>query len=103
MILTSNQSFGSLYLDLQNEPDVVEGRQLELRQKIERYDEGFRQALDDDPVGAFHRRPKGDLTGSFLRRGLHRFFGGELAKTELNVPGYSEGLRRRPGAYQAMD
>lgn len=75
-----------MYLALQNDPDVVEGRELELRQKIERYDKGFRQALDDDPVGAFHRKLKGDLTGSFLRRGLHRFFGrGELAKTERNV------------------
>ena len=92
-----------LYLALQNDPDVVEGRQLELRQKIERYDEGFRQALDDDPVGAFHRRLKGDLTGSLLRRGLHRFFGGELAKTERNVRAIRKDFNSRPGAYQAMD
>ena len=74
-----------LYLALQNDPDVVEGRQSELREKIERYDKVLRKVLDDDPVGAFHRKVKGDLGKSFLPRGLRRFFGRELAKTERNV------------------
>ena len=74
-----------LYLALQNDPDVVEGRQLALRKKIERYNEYFRQALDDDSVGAFHRKLKGEFAKSFLPRGLHRFFGGELARLERNV------------------
>ncbi|MDE2773725.1 MAG: hypothetical protein OXI46_08480 [Gemmatimonadota bacterium] len=71
-----------LYLALQNDPDVVEGRQLDLRKKIERYNEDFRQALDDDSVGAFHRKLKGESTKSFLPRSLHRFFRGVLARME---------------------
>lgn len=53
-----------LYLALQNDPDVVEFRQSRLREKIGRYGEDFRQVIDDDPVGAYHRKLKGDLAES---------------------------------------
>ena len=79
-----------LYLALQNDPDVVEGRQLKLRQKIERYDKDFRQALDDDRVGAFHRKLKRGLAKPFLPSWLASILRGrtgEQAKTERNVPG----------------
>ena len=65
-----------LYLALQNDPDVVEPRQSGLRQKIERYGEDFRQVIDDDRVGAHHRRLKGEA-GS----GLSRLLG------DLRLPG----------------
>ncbi|MYC87150.1 MAG: hypothetical protein F4X22_02790 [Gemmatimonadales bacterium] len=57
-----------LYLALQNDPDVVESRQSRLREKIERYGEDFRQVIDDDPVGAYHRKLKGDLAESTRAR-----------------------------------
>ena len=67
-----------LYLTLQNDPGFVEPCQSQLRKKIERYGKDFRQVLDDDLVGAFHRKLKGDLAGSKwsdLPRGLRRLFG----------------------------
>ena len=84
-----------LYLALQNDPDVVEFRQSRLREKIERYGRDFRQVLDDDRVGAYHRKLKDDaaksglprLPGGFrlpgdrrLPRGLRRLLGGQLAE-----------------------
>ncbi len=77
-----------LYLTLQNDPDFVEPCQSQLRKKIERYGKDFRQILDDDLVGAFHRTLKGDLAGSkwsHLPHGLRRLFGGELAARVRNV------------------
>ena len=53
-----------LYLALQNDPDVVKFRRLQLRDKIERYGEDFRQLLEDDRVGAYHRQLKEDLADS---------------------------------------
>ena len=44
-----------LHLALQNDPDVVEFRLSRLREKLERYGEHFRQVLDDDRVGVYHR------------------------------------------------
>ena len=77
-----------LYLALQNHPDVVEFRQSQLREKIERYREDLRQSLDDDPVGVFHRKLKGDLSKSrwpSLPGTWRRLFGGELAERVRNV------------------
>ena len=77
-----------LYLTLQNDPGFVEPCQSQLRKKIERYGKDFRQVLDDDLVGAFHRTLKGDLAGSkwsHLPHGLRRLFGGELAARVRNV------------------
>ncbi|MCY4574746.1 MAG: hypothetical protein OXF01_18370 [Gemmatimonadetes bacterium] len=71
-----------LHLALQNDPDVVEFRLSRLREKLERYGEGFRQVLDDDRVGAYHRELKGELARSRLvrlPRGLRLPFGGEPA------------------------
>ena len=71
-----------LYLALQNDSSVVEFRQSRLREKIQRYDRDFRRTLEADPIGAFHRKLKGDLAESrwrFLPRGWRRPFGGELA------------------------
>ncbi len=84
-----------LYLALQNDPDVVEFRHSRLREKIERYGGGFRQVLDDDRVGAYHRRLKGEAAKSGLSRllgdlrlpgdrrlprGMRRLLGGQLAE-----------------------
>ena len=73
-----------LYLVLQDEPDFVAYRQERLREKIERYGNDFRQILDDDPVGAFHRRLKGEMAQSRWRRRvsarLRLPFGNKLAK-----------------------
>ena len=77
-----------LYLALQNDSAVVEFRQSRLREKIERYEKDFRRILDTDPVGAFHRKLKGDLAESrwsWLPRGWRRPFGGELATRVRNV------------------
>lgn len=77
-----------LYLALQNDSAVVEFRQSRLREKIERYEKDFRRILDADPVGAFHRKLKGDLAASrwpWLPRGWRRPFGGELATRVRNV------------------
>ena len=77
-----------LYLALQDDPDVVEFRQSRLREKIERYGNDFRQILDNDPVGVFHRKLKGDLAETrwrYLPRGWRRPFGGELATRVRNV------------------
>ena len=78
-----------LYLVLQDQPDFVEFRQSRLREKIERYGKHFRQILDDDRVGAFHRRLKGDLAKSRWHRRLPARlrlpFGSKLAKRIRNV------------------
>ena len=89
-----------LYLALQNDPDVVEFRQSRLREKIERYGGDFRQVLDDDHVGAYHRKLKGEAAKSGLPRlpgdlrlprafrlprDLPRPFGGELAARVRNA------------------
>ncbi len=89
-----------LYLALQNDPDAVESRQSRLRKKIERYGEDFRQVLDDDQVGAYHRELKGDLAKSRwsrLPRGWRRPFGGELATRVRNV----RAIRKDSNAVQA--
>lgn len=89
-----------LYLALQNDPDVVESREARLRQKIERYDRDFQRTLDSDPVGALHRKLKGDLAASrwrFLPRGWRRPFGGELAATVRSV----RAIRRDSNAARA--
>ena len=57
-----------LYLAIQNDPDVVESRQSRLREKIERYGEDFRQVLEDDRIGAYHRELKGGLPKSVWQR-----------------------------------
>ena len=77
-----------LYLALQDDPDVVEFRQSRLREKIERYGKDFRKNLDDDAVGAFHRKLKADLARSrwsYFPRGWRRPFGGELTTRVRNV------------------
>lgn len=77
-----------LFSTLQNDPDVVESREARLREKIDRYDSDFRHTLDSDPVGALHRKLKGDLAASrwgFLPRGWRRPFAGELARTARSV------------------
>lgn len=71
-----------LHLALQNDPDVVEFRLSRLRGKLERYGGDFRQVLEDDRVGEYHRELKGGLAKSRfgrLRRGLRLPFGGEPA------------------------
>ena len=73
-----------LYLALQDEPDFVEFRQARLRETIERYGNDFRQILDDDRVGAFHRSLKGEMAKSRWHRRvparLRLPFGNKLAK-----------------------
>ena len=56
-----------LHLALQNDAEVVEFRLSRLREKLERYGEEFRQVLDDDRVGAYHRELKGESDKSMLR------------------------------------
>ena len=71
-----------LHLALQNDPDVVEFRLSRLREKLERYGGEFRQVLDDDRVGAYHRELKGGLAKprlARLPRGMRLPFGGETA------------------------
>ncbi len=53
---------------LQNDPEVVEPRLSRLQEKRERYREEFQQALDGDPVGAYHRELKGGLAKPRLAR-----------------------------------
>lgn len=78
-----------LYLVLQDEPGFVEFRQERLREKIERYGNDFRQIVDDDRVGAFHRKLKGDLAKSRWHRRLpgrlRLPFGSKLAKRVRDV------------------
>ncbi|MDE0081249.1 MAG: hypothetical protein OXT72_01215 [Gammaproteobacteria bacterium] len=71
-----------LQLALQNDPDVVEFRLSQLREKLERHGGEFRQVLNDDRVGAYHRELKGRLAKSRvgrLLRGSRLLFGGEPA------------------------
>lgn len=77
-----------LHLALQNDPDVVGFRLSRLRGKLERYGEDFRQVLEDDRVGTYHRELKGSLAKSRLgrlRRGLRLPFGGEPAAKVRSV------------------
>ena len=77
-----------LHLALQNDPDVVGFRLSRLRGKLERYGEDFRQVLEDDRVGTYHRELKGSLAKSRLgrlRRGLRVPFGGEPAAKVRSV------------------
>ena len=77
-----------LYLALQDDPDVVEFRLSRMREKIERYGKDFRQVLDADPVGAFHRKLKEDLAEgrwSRLPRGLRLPFAGKRAAAVRSV------------------
>ncbi len=73
-----------LYLGLQDAPASVELRHARLRDKIERYGIDFRQILDDDRVGAFHRSLKRDLAKSRWHRRvparLRLPYGNKLAK-----------------------
>ena len=57
-----------LYLAIQNDADVVEFRQSRLSEKIKGYSGDFRQVLEDDRVGAYHRELKGGLPKSVWRR-----------------------------------
>ncbi len=56
-----------LLVAIQNDPDVVEFRLSQLREKLQRYAERFRQVRDDDRVGAYHRELKGQLDKSTWR------------------------------------
>ena len=88
-----------LYLALQNDPDVVEFRLSRLRKKMERYGRDFRQILDEDPVGAYHRKLKGDLAEARwarLPRGWRLPFGGALARKARHV----RAIRKEYGAGQ---
>ena len=72
-----------LYLALQDNPDSVGFHESQLRRKIDRCSEDFRRVLDDDRVGAFHRRLKEDLATLKLSRLLGR--GRELAARTRSV------------------
>ena len=77
-----------LYLALQDDPDVVEFRLSRMREKIERYGKDFRQVLDEDPVGVFHRELKEDLAEgrwSRLSRGLRLPLAGKRAAAVRSV------------------
>ena len=57
--------------------------QSRLEEKRRRYADDFRQVLDSDPVGAYHRKLKGDLAESrwnYFRRGLPRPFRGGVGR-----------------------
>ena len=72
-----------LYVAIQNDPDVVEFRYSRLREKIARYGEEFRQVLEDDRIGAYHRELKAGLDKPrplrAVWRGLRLPFGGEAS------------------------
>ena len=74
-----------LYLALQNDPRVVEERQSRLQKKIERCGKDFQQVLDDDRIGAYHRKLKRDSAKKRWPRRWRRPFGGELATRVRNV------------------
>ena len=77
-----------LHLALQNDPDVVEFRLSRLREKLERYGGDFRQVLDGDRVGNYHRELKGGLAKSRperLLRGSRLPFGGKPAAKVRSV------------------
>ena len=69
-----------LYLAIQNDPDVVEFRQSRLREKIERYGGDFRQVLEDDWLGAYHRELKEALSKSGWRLPRRLGFGAPKAR-----------------------
>ncbi len=68
-----------LLLAIQNDPDVVEFRLSQLREKLQRYAERFQQVRDDDRVGAYHRELKGQLDKSKWRFLPSRLRLGDLA------------------------
>ena len=77
-----------LHLALQNDPDVVEFRLSRLREKLELHGGEFRQVLNDDRVGAYHRELKGGLAKSRLTRllrGLPLPVGGDPAAAVRRV------------------
>ena len=77
-----------LYLALQNDPDVVESRLSRLREKIEQYGREFQAVVAEDPVGALHRKLKGELARTRwprLPRDWRLPLRGELATTARNV------------------
>ena len=99
-----------LHLALQNDPDVVEFRLSRLRAKLERYGEEFRQVLDDDRVGAYHRKLKEELAKSRLPRlprGLRLPFGGGPAARVRRVRAirkdFNAGQRRVEQWTEALD
>jgi len=99
-----------LHLALQNDPDVVEFRLSRIREKLERYGGDFRQVLDDDRVGAYHRELKGGLAKSRpgrLLRGLRLPFGGEPAGKVRRVRAirrdFDDGRRRVERWVEALD
>ena len=61
-----------VYLALQEDSERVEHRQSRLRQKIERCVGRFREILDADQVGDFHRRLKEEGDGSARRKWLEK-------------------------------
>ena len=96
-----------LHLALQNDPEVVEFRLSRLREKLERYGEEFRQVLDDDRVGAYHRELKGESDKSwlgFLPRGLRP---GDLAAEMERIRAirmdFDSGQRRVENLLEAVE
>lgn len=73
------------YFALQDNPSDVEERQSRLQKKVERYDKELRQSLDNDPVGDFHRKLKGDLAKKRWPARWLRGSRGKLASTMRNV------------------
>ena len=99
-----------LHLALQNDPDVVEFRLSRLRGKLEGYGGDFRQVLEDDRVGEYHRELKGGLAKSRLGRlgrGLRLPFGGEPAARVRSVRGirknFDAGQRRVEQWVKSLD
>ena len=101
-----------LHLAVQNDPDVVESRLSRLREKLERYDADFRQVLDVDRVGDYHRELKKGLAKSLLARlpraALPRLpFGGKPAAAVRRVRAirrdFDAGRRRVEQWIEAME
>lgn len=73
------------YFALQNNPSDMEERQSRLQEKVKRYETDLRQSLDDDPVGDFHRKLKGDLAKKRWPPRWRLPLGGKLASKVRNV------------------
>ncbi len=69
-----------LHLALQNDPGVVQFRLSQIREKLKRYGGDFRQVLENDRVGGYHRELKGGLAKSWLGRLLLPFRGKPATK-----------------------
>ena len=94
-----------VYLTLQEDSDLVEHRQSRLGQEIERCAGHFREILDADRVGAFHRRLKEEHAGSWRRKWLEKLppvlrrrFGKEAAAALERV----EAIRNDDHAIRAL-